>query len=217
MGSTMAKQRIRRRLAAILSLDMVGYTRLMAADEEGTLSKLKQIRSEIIDPKIKEFHGRIVKEMGDGLLIEFSSTVDAVECAAEIQTRVADQESDCAEDAKSQFRAGINLGDIMVEGEDIFGDGVNIATRLEGLAEPGGICISAAVLDQIRNKLDLNYDDLGQRLLKNIAEPVQVYRILLDCQHEASDLSSEEQEYRQRIRARFGPDMGYFGFVRLKS
>jgi adenylate cyclase len=142
-----------RRLAAIFAADVAGYSRLMGADEEGTHERLKAHHRQLVDPKIREHRGRIVKTTGDGILVEFSSVVDAVRCAAEIQRAMIDRETDIAEDRRIKFRVGINLGDVIVDGDDIFGDGVNVAARLEALAEPAGICISRVVRDQIRDKL----------------------------------------------------------------
>ena len=166
-----------RRLAAILAADVVGYTRLMGEDEVGTLAALKAHREDFVDPTIAGHKGRIVKLMGDGALVEFASVIDAVTCAAEVQRGMAERNSAVPERQRITFRIGINLGDIIVEADDIYGDGVNIAARLEGLAEPGGICISAKVYDEIKNKLALGYEDLGAQEVKNVAEPVHVYRI----------------------------------------
>jgi adenylate cyclase len=152
-----------RRLAAILAADVAGYSRLMGIDEEGTLERLKAHRRELGDPKIREHDGRIVKTTGDGVLVEFSSVVDAVRCAAEIQRAMAFRDINAAEDRCIKFRIGINLGDIIVEGDDIYGDGINVAARLEALAEPGGICISRTVRDQIRDKLPYAFEDLGEQ------------------------------------------------------
>jgi TolB-like protein/class 3 adenylate cyclase/Tfp pilus assembly protein PilF len=163
-----------RRLAAILAADVAGYSRLMGVDEEGTLERLKAHRR-LIDPKIREHHGRIVKTTGDGMLVEFSSVVDAVRCAAEIQRGMVDRNTELAEDRHVKFRVGINLGDISADEDDIFGDGVNVAARLEALAEPGGICISRVVRDQIRDKLPYAFEDMGEQSVKNIARPVRVY------------------------------------------
>ena len=173
----MAVQREERRLAAILSADVVGYSRLMGADESGTLARLKTHREEIIDPKIAEHHGRIVKLMGDGVLVEFASAVDAVQCATAFQRAMADRNADVAEEQRIELRVGINLGDIIVDGDDIYGDGVNVAARLEGLAEPGGVCISRTTRDQVRDKLDIALKDLGEVEVKNIARPVRVFRV----------------------------------------
>src|SRR6516162_235763 len=166
-----------RRLAAILAADVAGYSRLMGVDEEGTLAELKAIRHELSDPKVKEHRGRIVKTTGDGLLIEFASVVDAVRCAVEVQRAVAERNVDVPPDRRIELRMGINLGDIIRDGRDIFGDGVNIAARLEGLAEPGGICVSRVVRDQVRDKLDLAFENMGEQQFKNIARPVHVWRI----------------------------------------
>jgi adenylate cyclase len=166
-----------RRLAAILAADVAGYSRLMGVDEEGTLAALKAIRRELSDPKVKEHRGRIVKTTGDGLLIEFSSVVDAVRCAVEVQRAMTERNTGGPEDKRIEFRIGINLGDIILDDDDIYGDGVNIAARLEALAEPGGICVSRVVHDQVRDKLDLAFEDLGEQQVKNIARPVHVYRI----------------------------------------
>src|SRR6201987_4981670 len=166
-----------RRLAAILAADVAGYSRLMGADEEGTLARLKAHRRELVDPRIGEHRGRIVKTTGDGLLAEFASVVDAVPCAAEIQREMAERNGDVPPDRRIEFRVGINLGDIIIDESDIFGDGVNVAARLEALAEPGGICISRMVRDQVRDRLPFTYEDLGEKSVKNIARPVRVYRM----------------------------------------
>ncbi len=166
-----------RRLSAILAADVVGYSRLMEDDEVGTLERLKALREELIDPLIARHKGRVVKLMGDGLLLEFHSVVEAVECAVAWQQAVGESDAGQDSDKALRFRIGVNLGDVIVEGEDIYGDGVNVASRLEGLAEPGGICASRAVFEQIKNRLDLDHVDLGQQAVKNIAEPVHAYRI----------------------------------------
>jgi formylglycine-generating enzyme required for sulfatase activity/class 3 adenylate cyclase len=209
-GAGMAEHRIQRRLAAILAADMVDYSRLVGADEAGTLSRLKSLREELLAPNIGQYEGRIVKEMGDGLLAEFASVVGAVECAVTIQKEMAKREANSPEKTRIRYRAGINLGDIVIDGDDILGDGVNIAARLEGLAEPGGILISAAVFDQVRNKLDLACEDLGERNLKNIKEPVRVYRVFPIGRPEISELSREERSYRDRVRDRFAEDAAYY-------
>ncbi len=167
-----------RRLAAVLAADMVGFSRLMEVDETGTLARLKTHRIELIDPAIAKNRGRIIKTTGDGMLVEFHSIVDAVLCAAEVQRRMARRNADVAPARWMQFRIGINLGDVIFENDDIFGDGVNIAARLEALAEPGGICVSAAVRDQIGLRLeDIEFDDLGEQTVKNIARPIRVFRV----------------------------------------
>jgi adenylate cyclase len=167
-----------RRLAAILAADVVGYSRLIGADEERTLNRLRSIRAEVIDPKISEHRGRIVKTTGDGLLVEFGSVVDALRCATEWQRAMPEHNASKPGD-RIEFRIGINVGDVVVEGDDIFGDGVNVAARLEGLANPGGICVSARVQEDAAGRIDLNFDDLGNQTLKNIARSVRVYRVRL--------------------------------------
>src|SRR5215510_403141 len=166
-----------RRLSAILAADVAGYSRLMGADEERTLERLKAHRRQLVDPKIKEHHGRIVKTTGDGMLVEFPSVVDAVRCAVEIQRAMIDRNTDIAEDKRITFRIGVNLGDVIADGGDIYGDGVNVAARLEALAEPGGICISGTVWDHIRDKLPYAFEDMGEQIVKNIARPVRVYSL----------------------------------------
>ena len=169
------KQPVERRFAAILAADVAGYSRLMGADEEGTLERLKAHRRELVDPKIKQHRGRIVKTTGDGMLVEFPSVVDAVRCAADMQRAMIDRNAETPEDKHITFRVGVNLGDVIIDGEDIFGDGVNIAARLEALAEPGGLCISRVVRDQIRDKLPYPFEDMGEQSVKNIARPVRTY------------------------------------------
>ena len=170
--------RTERKLAAIVSADVVGYSRLMGLDETGTLAALRSHRSELIDPLIAEHGGRIVKTMGDGLLLEFASVVDATQCSILIQEAMAGRNAEVPQEQRIVFRIGINLGDIIIEGDDILGDGVNVAARIEGLAEPGGICISRAARDQVRDKLDIALDDMGEVEVKNIARPIRVFRIL---------------------------------------
>jgi adenylate cyclase len=169
-----------RRLAAILAADVVGYTRLMEADESGTLAALKAHRKDIIDPKVADHKGRIVKLMGDGVLVEFPSVVEAVQCALEVQKELSARNTNVPEDRRIEFRIGVNLGDIIADDDDIYGDGVNIAARLEGLAEPGGICVSSTVFNHVNGKTDLEFEDLGNREIKNITNPVHVYRMVLD-------------------------------------
>jgi adenylate cyclase len=170
-----------RRLAAVLAADMVGYSRLMEVDEAGTLARLKTHRLELIDPAIAKNEGRIFKTTGDGVLVEFRSVVDAVRCAAEIQRRMALRNADVPPARWIQFRVGINLGDMIVDDDDVFGDGVNVAARLQTLADPGGICVSAAVRDQVAHRLDdVDFDDLGEQSVKNIARPIRAFRVRLD-------------------------------------
>jgi adenylate cyclase len=173
----MAKARVERRLAAILAADVAGYSRLMGVDEEGTLAALKACRRELIDPKIAEHRGRIVKTTGDGALVEFGSAVDATRCAMEIQRAMATRNVSIPEDLRVEFRIGINVGDIIIDEGDIYGDGVNVAARLEGIAEPGGISISEDAWRQVQGKVVANFIDLGEQSLKNIARPVRVYRV----------------------------------------
>ena len=178
----MSGARVERKLAAILAVDVAGYSRLMGEDEEGTLAALRTIRRELGDPKIKEHRGRIVKTTGDGLLVEFASVVDAVRCAVETQREMATRNAGIPPERRIEFRMGINLGDIIVEDGDIFGDGVNVAARLEALAQPGGICVSRVVRDQVRDKLDFAFADMGEQQVKNIARPVRAHRILLGAE-----------------------------------
>ena len=166
-----------RRLAAILAADVAGYSRLMGEDEEGTLNRLRAIRAEVVDPSIAQYRGRIAKTTGDGFLAEFASVVDALRCATEIQTNMVGGNAGIAAEKRIEFRIGINMGDVVVEDGDLFGDGVNVAARLEGLAEPGGIYVSARVQEDAGDKLDLTFDDLGEQTLKNIARSVRVYRV----------------------------------------
>jgi class 3 adenylate cyclase len=165
-----------RRLAAIVAADVVGYSRLMGEDEGGTLAALKACRRELFDPMVQRFRGRIFKVIGDGILAEFPSVVDAVRCAVDIQASMMSRAF--GPSAKTiTFRMGINIGDVIADGDDLYGDGVNIAARLETLSPPGGLCISGPVFDQIKNKLQLDYEDMGEQTVKNIAEPLRVYRI----------------------------------------
>src|ERR1700726_2233752 len=166
-----------RRLTAILAADVAGYSRLMGADEEGTHERLRAHLGQLVDPKIKEHRGRKVKNTGDGLLAEFPSVVDAVRCAVEVQRGMIDREPEMPEERRIRFRIGVNLGDVIAEEDDIFGDGVNIAARLEALAAPGGICISRVVRDQVRDRLDYTFEDMGEQQVKNIARPVRVFRV----------------------------------------
>ena len=173
----MASQRVERRLAAILAADIAGYSRLIGADEEGTLAALRALRSELIDPSVAEHRGRIVKTTGDGILVEFASVVDALRCASVVQNALAQQNGDARPERLIEFRIGIHQGDVVVEDGDILGDGVNVAARLEALAEPGGICVSARVQEDAAGKLDIAFEDLGEQRLKNIARPVRAYRV----------------------------------------
>src|SRR5205809_1307769 len=168
-----------RRLTAILAADVVGYSRLMGTNEAGTLAAIKALQTDFIDGKIAEHHGRIVKQTGDGMLVEFPSVVNAVACATEVQRGMRDRNADVPGDRRIQFRIGVNLGDVIVEGEDIFGDGVNVAARLESIAKPGGIMISGSVRDHVGDRLDLAFEDMGEQNLKNIERPIRVYSVAL--------------------------------------
>jgi adenylate cyclase len=175
----MDEARVERRLAAIFAGDVAGYSRLMGADEEGTLRQLKVHRKELVDPKITEHRGRIVKTTGDGILVEFVSVVDAVRCAVDIQRGMAERNAGVSTDKRIEFRIGINVGDIIIDGNDIYGDGVNVAARLEELAESGGIMVSRNVYDQVRDKLSFGFEDMGERVVKNIARPIGIHRVSL--------------------------------------
>ncbi len=183
----MAEERVERRLAAIMAGDIAGYSRLMGADEEGTLRQLKAHRRELIDPKIIEHRGRIVKTTGDGMLVEFVSVVDAVRYAVDIQRGMAERNAGVPADNRIEFRIGINVGDIISDDNDIYGDGVNVAARLEALAEPGGILISRNVHDQVCDKLNFGFEDLGEQAVKNIARPIGVHRVSI---HETAALTA---------------------------
>jgi adenylate cyclase len=181
-----SEERVERRLAAILAGDVVGYSRLMGIDEEGTLRDLKEHRAALLHPKVAEHRGRIVKTTGDGVLIEFPSVVDAVRCAVEIQIGMAARNIDIPAERRIELRIGINLGDVIIDSDDIYGDGVNVAARLEALADPGGICVSRVVRDQVRDKLDVSFVDLGEQSVKNIARPVRVFRVNTHIEEEAA-------------------------------
>src|SRR5215472_15993578 len=176
----MASERAERRLAAILAADVVGYSRLMGRDEEGTLTAIKGLRHSLFDPKVSEHRGRIFKTTGDGALVEFASAVDAMRCAIEVQRAMAERNMKLPDEWRIKLRVGINVGDIIIEDGDVLGDGVNIAARLEGMAEPGGICISDDAYRQVRDKLDIQFQDAGEQQLKNIARPVRIYRAQMD-------------------------------------
>ncbi|MGE5145725.1 MAG: adenylate/guanylate cyclase domain-containing protein [Candidatus Eiseniibacteriota bacterium] len=178
----MAQSDVQRKLAAVLAADMVGYSRLMEANEAGTLARLKAHRTELIDPAIAKCKGRLIKTTGDGMLVEFPSVVEAVICAVDFQSRMARQNADLPPEQRIEFRIGINLGDIIVDEGDIFGDGVNIAARLQEQAQPGGICVSQAVHEQLGDRFDIAFEYLGQKTLKNIARPIRVYRVAFDTE-----------------------------------
>jgi adenylate cyclase len=169
-----------RRLAAILAADVVSYSRMMAVDEQGTHTRLKALRQDFIEPKISQHYGRVVKLMGDGALVEFGSVDDAVECAAAIQAGVAERQAELPEERRIAFRIGINSGDVIVEEGDVYGDGVNVAARLEALAEPGEICVARNVYNQVKSKVAFGFEPMGEHRVKNIPEPVTVYRVITD-------------------------------------
>jgi class 3 adenylate cyclase len=181
----LSDERVERRLAAVLAADVAGYSRLMGANEEGTLVRLKAARKALVDPAIASHRGRIVKTTGDGMLVEFASAVDAVRSAVEIQRSMAEQNLAVLTDQRIEFRIGIHVGDVIFDENDIFGDGVNIAARLEGIAEPGGVCMSDDAYRQVRGKVDIACDDTGPQSLKNIAEPMRAWRVrrLSQCCH----------------------------------
>src|ERR1700690_4219827 len=174
---SLAGDHVEGRLAAVLAADVVGYSRLMGTDEEGTLARLKSIRKTLVDPTIASHRGRIVKTTGDGVLIEFASAVDAVCGAVEVQRGMVEQNASMPQDRRIEFRIGIHVGDIIIDDNDIFGDGVNIAARLEGIAEPGGVCIFDDAQRQVRGKVDFAFEDMGPQNLKNIAEPMRAWRL----------------------------------------
>ncbi len=182
----------KRRLAAIVAADMVGYSKLMEQDEAGTHARLKAHRIELINPVIDRTGGNIIKTTGDGMLIEFPSVVDALACAVEIQTRMARRNSDLPETSRIEFRIGINLGDVIVDEDDIFGDGVNLAARLEQSADPGGICVSQVVYDQVQGRIEVAFEDLGERTVKNISRPLRMYRVVLDAPASSSPSKPEK-------------------------
>ena len=207
----MAEQRVQRRLAAILAGEVAGYSRLMGADEEGTLLRLNAHRREFLEPKIADNRGRIVKRTGDGVLIEFASAVDATRCAVEIQRGMAERNAPVPHDKRIELRIGIHVGDVIIEDGDIFGDGVNIAARLEGIAQPGGICISDDAYRQVRGKFDANFQDTGEHELKNIARPVRIHHLqqsgraieapTLALPNKAVDRRTPIPEHERRFRA----------------
>src|SRR5450631_1512190 len=181
-GHPLTGERVERRLAAVLAADVAGYSRLMGIDEERTLAQLKTFRKTLFDPGIATHRGRIVKTTGDGMLVEFASAVDAARCAVEVQREMAKQNTGVSPELRIEFRIGIHVGDIIIDDNDIFGDGVNIAARLEGIAEPGGVCISDDAYRQVRGKVEIACDDMGPQPLKNIAEPMRAWRVRLPGQ-----------------------------------
>ena len=204
-GCILSSEHVERRLAAILAADVAGSCRLIGIDEEGTLAQLKALRKTLFDPKIADHRGRIVKNTGDGALVEFASVVDAVRCAVEIQRGMAEQNIDVPQDKRIEFRIGIHVGDIIIEDNDIFGDGVNIAVRLEGIAEPGGISISDDARRQIRGKVDITFEDMGSQSLKNIAEPMRVWRVRIGPSSSPAMLQNRRPRLRSRSRSPTNP------------
>jgi class 3 adenylate cyclase len=205
----LSSEHVERRLAAILAADVAGSCRLIGIDEEGTLAQLKALRKTLFDPKVTDHRGRIVKNTGDGALVEFASVVDAVRCAVEIQRGMAEQDADAPQNNRIKFRIGIHVGDIIIDDNDIFGDGVNIAARLEGIAEPGGVCISDDAHRQVRGKVDIPFEDMGSQTLKNIAEPMRVWRMSISGPLPApwihrSEFAAAQHDQARRQRHRNG-------------
>ena len=212
----MTQDRVERRLAAVLAADVVGYSRLMEVDEAGTLARLKSVRMELIDPAIANCKGRLIKTTGDGLLVEFQSVTEALRCAVDFQQRMARRNRDMPASRTLLYRIGINLGDVIVEDGDIFGDGVNVAARLESIAEPGGICISAAVRDQVADRLDVGYEDLGEQQVKNIKRPIRVFKVLLDSEAPGSNKQAATEAAVPRMDAR-KPSIAVLPFLNMSG
>ena len=210
----MARDGLSRKLAAIVVADIVGYTRLMEVDESETLNHLKAIRKELIEPKVSEYRGRIVKTTGDGMLAEFASVTDAVQSAVEVQEAMAERNASVPEDRRIQFRVGINLGEIIIEGDDIYGTGVNVAARLESIAEPGGICISGSVHEQIQSILSLGYEDLGEQTVKNISKPVRIFAVRPGRVEGASERSDAPVAMKAQTEA---PSIAVLAFDNLSN
>ncbi len=213
----MTSERVERRLAAVLAADVAGYSRLMGADEEGTLARLKAVRKALVDPTITKHRGRIVKTTGDGILIEFSSAVDAVRGAVEVQRGMADQNASVLQDQRIEFRIGIHVGDIIIDDNDIFGDGVNVAARLEGIAEPGGVCMSNDAYRQVRGKVDIACDDMGPQPLKNIAEPMQAWRVRLTDQIPSAGQSASPAREPQALQLPDKPSIAVLPFQNMSG
>ena len=207
---------VERRLAAVLAADVVGYSRLMEVDEAGTLARLKTVRLELIDPAIAKCKGRIIKTTGDGMLVEFQSVTEALRCAVDFQERMARRNRDMPASRSLVYRIGINLGDVIVEGDDIFGDGVNVAARLESAAEPGGICISAAVRDQVGDRLEVVYEDLGEQHVKNISRPIRMFKVLLSGQSPAAGSAASAVQAAPQAGAR-KPSIAVLPFVNMSG
>src|SRR6476619_150677 len=209
---------VERRLAAILATDVVGYSRLMEVDEAGTLARLKTVRLEVIDPAITKCRGRIIKTTGDGMLVEFQSVTEALRCAVDFQERMARRNRDMPASRILVYRIGLNLGDVIAEGDDIFGDGVNIAARLESMAEPGGICISAAVRDQVGDRLEVAYQDLGEQQVKNISRPIRIFKVVVNGDAAAaSDPASAQPAAAAPAASPRKPSIAVLPFVNMSG
>jgi adenylate cyclase len=213
----LSSARVERRLAAVLAADVAGYSRLMGLDEERTLANLKSFRKTLVDPSIAAHRGRIVKTTGDGVLVEFASAVDAARCAMEVQCGMAGQNADVPQDVKIEFRIGIHVGDIIVDDNDIFGDGVNIAARLEGIAEPGGICISDDAQRQVRGKVDFTFGDMGLQKLKNIAEPMRAWRMQVSASASAAAPVKRPAETAQPLALPDKPSIAVLPFQNMSG
>jgi adenylate cyclase len=213
----MAEERLQRRLAAILSADVVGYSRLMGIDETGTLARLKAIRRDLIDPLIVVHSGRTFKLMGDGALVEFASAVDAVTCAIEVQKQIREHNEGCPEDSRIQFRIGINVGDIIVDGDDIYGDGVNVAARIQALADPGGIYISRGAAEQVRDKVPIKIETRGEQIVKNIARPIEVFCIIAEDRDAIGAVAREANTADQTPKATDKPAIAVLPFVNMSG
>jgi len=216
-GITVTTERVERRLAAVLAADVAGYSRLMGADEEGTLARLKAVRKALVDPTIASHRGRLVKTTGDGMLVEFASAVDAVRSAVEVQRAMADQNSSVPQDQRIVFRIGIHVGDIIVDEDDIFGDGVNIAARLEGIAEPGDVCISDDAQRQIRGKVDIAFEEMGPQSLKNIAEPMRAWRLRMKATNSATAPIEPPVESTQALALPDKPSIAVLPFENMSG
>jgi TolB-like protein/class 3 adenylate cyclase len=216
-GCTLNSKHVERRLAALLAADVAGSCRLIGIDEEGTLAQLKALRKTLFDPKIAEHHGRVVKNTGDGALVEFASVVDAVRCADEIQRSVTEQNIDVPQDKRIELRIGIHVGDIIIDENDIFGDAVNVAVRLEGIAEPGGVCISDDAQRQVRGKVDIAFDDMGSQSLKNIADPIRAWRVRLGDHPRAAEPTKPAIETAQLLALPDKPSIAVLPFQNMSD
>ena len=213
----MVEERLQRRLAAILSADVVGYSRLMGIDEAGTLARLKAMRRDLFNPLIATYSGRTFKLMGDGALVEFGSAVDAVTCAIEVQRKVQERNASSPEDAQIQFRIGINVGDVIVDGDDIYGDGVNVAARIQALADPGGIYISRSAVDQVRDKVPIRIETRGEQTVKNIARPVEVFCITAEYLDATAKTTHKSESHVQTPVVADKPAIAVLPFVNMSG